>query len=559
MKKIVSLVLGVLVVGSVVYAAQVAVTSNETLNEAWTIETNNNSDLQTNINAKADDSTVVHDTGNQSIDGVKTFTSSPLVPSPVSGTSAINRDYLESTTDIVIDYFLNNTVSDLGGIYYEMTNVGLGGVESTITTAGLAASTNDQTLNNYVTLSGEPGILAIPSGIFDVHIHAERTGGNSSINLYALIYKRATGGTETLITTTETSGLITSKTEVVMHANTVSDTDLLATDRIVVKLFANIGSGSGATVAIYQEGTTVSRLVIPTTTDILSNIFVRVDATNLPADTNYVTDAEKVVIGNTSNTNTGDENTSPVDAADENAAFYFIIVDGATGLQVTETDIGITYNPSTNVLTVLGGIETGPSTDPFTSLNDSDSPGTDKWIGSWEGDYTDGGDGSENADLFWYGQQGGSKTLLWTFDESDDQLEFEKEIDVGSNPINTTGVIKGRMEIGPNITGATAHDTIELHNTFNPFTAAATVTLDAAADAGYGSVSTYWIRDAAEAAVIDLDGAEKINLDGVAGGAGVAITATGVGSSITLIAVTDTDGSGTDGYIALGNNGFVSE
>ena len=44
-------------------------------------------------------------------------------------------------------------------------------------------------------------------------------------------------------------------------------------------------------------------------------------------------------------------NITPVDAADEDATFYPILVDGATGTQATETDAGITYNPSTNTLT----------------------------------------------------------------------------------------------------------------------------------------------------------------------------------------------------------------
>jgi len=43
---------------------------------------------------------------------------------------------------------------------------------------------------------------------------------------------------------------------------------------------------------------------------------------------------------------------TPVDTADENATFYPIFVDGATGTQVPETDGEITYNPSTGRLTV---------------------------------------------------------------------------------------------------------------------------------------------------------------------------------------------------------------
>jgi len=44
-------------------------------------------------------------------------------------------------------------------------------------------------------------------------------------------------------------------------------------------------------------------------------------------------------------------NITPVDTADENATFYPILVDGATGSQATETDGEFTFNPSTGVLT----------------------------------------------------------------------------------------------------------------------------------------------------------------------------------------------------------------
>ena len=178
-----------------------------------------------------------------------------------------------------VDYFFNNTASDIGGIYYDMTDTDLGGGESTLSTPGLIAATDDQSLSNFATLVGEPGVLSIPAGIFDVHFHAEKTAGTSSVNIYANIYYRASGGAETLITTTEISGVVTTKEDFTLHGSTSSDIDLLVTDRIVVKLLANVGGGSGATVALYQEGTTTAHLSLPSSTDVLSSIFVRQDGT----------------------------------------------------------------------------------------------------------------------------------------------------------------------------------------------------------------------------------------------------------------------------------------
>jgi len=49
------------------------------------------------LSAKAEDTSVVHDTGNESVDGIKTFTSSPIVPTPGSGTQAANKAYVDAT------------------------------------------------------------------------------------------------------------------------------------------------------------------------------------------------------------------------------------------------------------------------------------------------------------------------------------------------------------------------------------------------------------------------------------------------------------------------------
>ncbi|OGC76974.1 hypothetical protein A2619_03425 [candidate division WWE3 bacterium RIFOXYD1_FULL_39_9] len=69
-----------------------------------------------------------------------------------------------------------------------------------------------------------------------------------------------------------------------------------------------------------------------------------------------------------------------------------------------------------------------PSTSPGFDLYDSDNPGTDKWTASFEAAYVDGADGAENSDILIYINQGGTKTLVLQFDESDDQWETSKAI-----------------------------------------------------------------------------------------------------------------------------------
>lgn len=84
-------------------------------------------------------------------------------------------------------------------------------------------------------------------------------------------------------------------------------------------------------------------------------------------------------------------------------------------------------------------------------------------------------------------------------------------------------------------------------------TAAATVTLPAAAVAGYGTTICFWVKDASETCVIEVDASDKINLMGTALDAGDTIDSPGnAGDFICLVATTDADGSGTDGWITIG-------
>jgi hypothetical protein len=51
---------------------------------------------QTALNTKATDSAVVHNTGTETVAGVKTFSSSPVVPTPTTSTQAANKGYVDT-------------------------------------------------------------------------------------------------------------------------------------------------------------------------------------------------------------------------------------------------------------------------------------------------------------------------------------------------------------------------------------------------------------------------------------------------------------------------------
>lgn len=72
------------------------------LSQTLSLNTNTNSTDATTkayvdalVSPKANDSAVVHDTGDETIAGIKTFTSSPVVPTPASANDAVNKDYVD--------------------------------------------------------------------------------------------------------------------------------------------------------------------------------------------------------------------------------------------------------------------------------------------------------------------------------------------------------------------------------------------------------------------------------------------------------------------------------
>jgi hypothetical protein len=258
-----------------------------------------------------------------------------------------------------------------------------------------------------------------------------------------------------------------------------------------------------------------------------------------------------------------------------------------TNNQNLESDGDLTYNPSTGTLKTTT-IETAATTSPGVTGNDSDCPGTDKEIGSINWQYLSGGDGAEDGNFTARAYLGGSKIIVieWNSDEEtltlgdsangeDLIIDFETATDneaslssnSGLTQLNfsalnmvTSGTIAGRIPQGADITGNTNHDTTELHGRMYKATAAATVTLDAAADAGFGACAAYRVRDAAEALTLDPQAGEKMNLEGTALAAGTAVVCTGAGEFISICATTDTDGIGTDGYDVWGHtSGCVSE
>jgi hypothetical protein len=109
------------------------------LNEYLSVEHNSDGTLKTRT-----DGTFVSASGDQTVSGVKTFSSSPIVPTPGSNTQAANKLYVDSVASSGAPDATAGTkgilqlTGDLGGTAASPTVPGLAGKESTITAGSTA-------------------------------------------------------------------------------------------------------------------------------------------------------------------------------------------------------------------------------------------------------------------------------------------------------------------------------------------------------------------------------------------------------------------------------------
>ena len=272
---------------------------------------------------------------------------------PTNTQDAVTLSFLESTISFTFDYFFNNTSAGIGATgYFNMTDIDLGGAETTDLETTISSGTDNQELFEFITLSGEPGIEELSAGVYSFHFHAQRTSGNSTIDgIYVKFYKYETDTDEILLATSEISSEITTaKEEFVIHFSIGSEITLDITDRLLIKFFANTGSGggSGSDVEIYVEGTTSSRFSFQTSSAILSTLFVRQDGTT-PLTANWDVGAFDIRAA----TITADGLTSGR-----------VVFASTNGLLVDDAEL--TYNPSTD--TVFATIFDGSGQADFASL-----------------------------------------------------------------------------------------------------------------------------------------------------------------------------------------------
>src|SRR5665647_2147516 len=111
------------------------------LNDFLTVEHDSDGTLKPSgsLGTKANDSAVLHTTGSETVGGTKTFSASPVVPIPTTGSQATNKTYVDSTVSAGAPDASTTTkglvklTGDLSGTAAAPTVPGLSTKEPTIT------------------------------------------------------------------------------------------------------------------------------------------------------------------------------------------------------------------------------------------------------------------------------------------------------------------------------------------------------------------------------------------------------------------------------------------
>lgn len=249
--------------------------------------------------------------------------------------------YLTGLYGVVGQYLFANTVSDVSP-YYQAQFVGN---YTAGTTAENTVSVNNSPtlLGAFLTNVGFPNQTYIPIGIVNFSFETQKGSGASTYRTYAEIYKRTSGGTETLLLTSDvssTSALNTLIQQSVLATNSTQIT-LGITDRILIKIYAQIISGADANITLRWDDATASGFNLPSPPASITQFVPYLNATANVNLGSYSIIAATAALGNT--TITGFANVTSTLAAGNTSITGFINVSstanvgGATTLRGTAT------------------------------------------------------------------------------------------------------------------------------------------------------------------------------------------------------------------------------
>ena len=152
-----------------------------------------------------------------------------------------------------VNYYLNGSVSQgtFGGVtYYEMSKTPIIGAGTNFTRTN---AQGNGYIASFITDAGDPALLNIPGGNWNIEFYFQASFGGSNPSFYAELYKVSLSNVFTLIGSGSTNPEgITNGTAVDEYYTSipVPQTALLATDRIAIRIFV---TPSGRTITLHTE------------------------------------------------------------------------------------------------------------------------------------------------------------------------------------------------------------------------------------------------------------------------------------------------------------------
>jgi hypothetical protein len=160
-----------------------------------------------------------------------------------------------------VNYYLNGSVSQgtFGGdTYYEMSKTPIIGAGTNFTRTN---AQGNGYIASFITDAGDPALLNIPGGNWNVEFYFQASSGGSNPSFYAELYKVSSSNVFTLIGSGSTNPEgITNGTAVDQYFTSipVPQTALLATDRIAVRIFV---TPSGRNITLHTENSNLCEVL----------------------------------------------------------------------------------------------------------------------------------------------------------------------------------------------------------------------------------------------------------------------------------------------------------
>ena len=151
-----------------------------------------------------------------------------------------------------IVYYLN--LSNAQTPYREFSPIPTTAIEQS---SGVSISNGvTATIASFLTPTGYPNTNLFPGGVWTFHLHSYKQNNNASFNIFVEVYKRTSGGTETLLFTTDPTPVTTNSPNVSMQITEsyFSGCPLVVSDLIVAKVGATNTGNQTHTITLITEG-----------------------------------------------------------------------------------------------------------------------------------------------------------------------------------------------------------------------------------------------------------------------------------------------------------------